>query len=254
MLAIAGLAVGLLHGSRDNGATMSETEDQGKADEKKDERLYVPYEVKSDVTAKGIFEGYGSVFGNLDLGNDIVEKGAFTKTIEQHAKDGTMPNMFFAHYRDEPIGEFLEIAEDRKGLYVKGQIWVDQGIPKAQQAYLMLKAKGLRGLSIGYKTQLAEYDNKKGIRRLKQLDLKETSPTPFPMNEKALPTSVKSFQSFASLSIREAEQFLRDVGLSHTEAKALLSRGFDGLRPRDEVSDNLLKSSLKKLTDTLKGT
>ena len=47
-------------------------------------------EVKSDLKAYddddenkeyGEFEGYGSVFGNKDLGNDVIEKGAFSKSI-----------------------------------------------------------------------------------------------------------------------------------------------------------------------------
>ena len=38
-------------------------------------------EVKSD--AKGTFTGYGSIFGNEDQGNDIVAKGAFTKSLNR---------------------------------------------------------------------------------------------------------------------------------------------------------------------------
>ena len=31
----------------------------------------------------GRFEGYASVFGNKDLGNDVIEKGAFLKSIHR---------------------------------------------------------------------------------------------------------------------------------------------------------------------------
>ena len=41
-------------------------------------KLVFESEIKAE-SSKGIFTGYGSIFGNEDQGNDIMQKGAFTK-------------------------------------------------------------------------------------------------------------------------------------------------------------------------------
>ena len=69
---------------------------------------------------QGIFSGYGSVFGNVDDGGDIVEPGAFTKTIAE----GFERVKILALHNDSllPIGRPLEVREDSKGLYIKAKI------------------------------------------------------------------------------------------------------------------------------------
>ena len=42
-----------------------------------------PIEAKF-ATRTGELTGYGSTFGNVDLGGDIVAPGAFTKSISEH--------------------------------------------------------------------------------------------------------------------------------------------------------------------------
>lgn len=206
----------------------------------------------------GTFEGYGSTFGNIDDGRDVVEKGAFTDTLAEHAKAGTWPAMFFSHDIHEPVGDWLHMEEDKKGLYCKGQLWLSRGIPKVEQTYMMLKGTGRKGLSIGYGIALngASYDPKKQVRHLAKLDLWETSPTPFPMNRKATIVSVKAAsaaitkfknESGELLSKRDMEELLRDGGLSATEAKAFLAKGYAGLDPRDAELGELLKT-IKKYT------
>lgn len=41
------------------------------------------FKVESYSEEEGVFSGYGSVFGNVDSGGDVVEPGAFTKTLEK---------------------------------------------------------------------------------------------------------------------------------------------------------------------------
>lgn len=199
--------------------------------------LHVPFELKS-IETKGEFVGYGSTFGNADLGDDIVVKGAFDRTLKAHAKSSTMPAMLFGHDMNEPIGHWVNLGEDSKGLRVEGKLWLGQGIPKAEQAYAMLSNPGMKGLSIGYKTVLSENDKKSGTRRLVDVDLFEISPVVMPMNEKALITNIKSLKREGRLAtIREFEQLLRDVGLSQSEAKAFCAEGYKSLH-RDGADDN----------------
>ena len=46
--------------------------------------LTIPLSIKA--LSDGEFEGHGSIFGNEDLGGDIVMKGAFRKSLEKHRK------------------------------------------------------------------------------------------------------------------------------------------------------------------------
>lgn len=156
------------------------------------ERLYASLiEVKSFNDETGEFEGYASTFGNVDGGNDVCVKGCFTDTIAEMFKTDSMPGMFWQHDKKEPIGEWLQMKEDAKGLWVKGKLWVNKGIARADQAYAMLKSKGPKGLSIGF---IAEKVRKtaNGVREILKTALAEVSVVTFPMNDRCRIVSVKS--------------------------------------------------------------
>ncbi len=190
-------------------------------------RIVVPFEVKS-VNEAGEFFGYGSTFDNVDLGGDVCVKGCFRESLEEHAKAGTLPSMFFNHNDNEPIGDYVEMKEDDVGLFVKGRVWVGKGIGKAEQAYQMMKGTGKKGLSIGYFTKLREM-TQEGVRRLLKLDLLEVSVTPFAMNPKAGVLGCKSADG-SLIDPRTLERLLRDeLRMSAREAKALMSQGYAGL-------------------------
>ncbi len=220
-------------------------------------------EIKS-LDEKGQFEGYASTFGNVDSGRDVVVAGAFKETLAEHEKAGTMPAMFYSHDVREPVGDWLSMSEDSRGLKAVGQLWVDRGIPKVEQTYMMLKGKSQKGLSIGYGKRGADgfqYDDKKQVRYLKNIDLFETSPTPFPMNGKATIRAIKSRENNQErftlrkadgtlITKRELEEALRDAGLSDKEAKAFIADGYRALAPRDAGLEELAKK-LDEATETL---
>ena len=203
-------------------------------------------EVKSD--AKGVFTGYGSIFGNQDQGNDIVAKGAFTKSLAE--RPASKVKMLFQHKTDEPIGIFTEIYEDQKGLFVKGQLAM--GTQKGRETYELLKMGALDGMSIGFKAdpQKQGYnENKRGIRTLKEVDLMEISLVTFPMNEQAMVQSVKG----NSKSIRDWEKILRDAGgLSRTEAKIGAKALAESLNQRDADENKQLVALLHKVASIIK--
>ena len=203
-------------------------------------------EVKSD--AKGIFTGYGSIFGNEDQGNDIVKKGAFTKSLTK--RPPSKVKMLFQHKTDEPIGVFTDIYEDSKGLYVKGQLAM--GTQKGRETYELLKMGALDGMSIGFKadpTKQGYNENKRGVRTLKEVDLMEISLVTFPMNEQAMVQSVKG----NSKSIRDWEKILRDAGgLSRTEAKIGAKALAESLNQRDADENKQLVALLHKVASIIK--
>ena len=51
----------------------------------KNKRIILPFEIK-EVTDEGVIEGYASYYGNVDLGNDVVEKGAFKASIRKNGQ------------------------------------------------------------------------------------------------------------------------------------------------------------------------
>ena len=128
------------------------------------------------------FEGFLSVYGNVDSGKDVVLKGAFTKTL---AERGPRFPLMDGHWK--PIGYFD--AKDRdKGLWIKGHF--TRNVQLADECYALMKDRVLTGLSIGYEVVKKEAED--GIRYLKELILIEGSVCMWPMNEEAVVSTVKT--------------------------------------------------------------
>tara|TARA_Y100000389_G_C17402558_1_gene486162 strand:+ start:658 stop:1359 length:702 start_codon:yes stop_codon:yes gene_type:complete len=216
--------------------------------ETKSETLDVAFEYKAE-EEEGTFSGYGSIFGNKDLGNDVVVEGAFAKSIGK--KGAKAVKLLYQHRQDEPIGVFDEIIEDQRGLKVKGRLAM--GTQRGREVYELMKMGALDGLSIGYRVDpKGTYYDEKGKRRyLKTVDLMEISAVTFPMNPRARVQAVKG----AERTVREWEELLRDAGsLSRTEAKAAASAVSKALEQRDAVKEETPKvlEALTSLTNILK--
>lgn len=195
-------------------------------------RLDIPFEIKS-ISDSGAFTGYGSVFGVKDSYSDIVIKGAFTNSLNQWKEKGRLPALLWQHKMDEPIGYYTKMVEDENGLYLEGQLLIDDD-PLAKRAHAHMRAKSLSGLSIGYVLNDYDYDKEKSAFILKDIDLWEVSVVTFPANDEARIDNVKSiFESGDIPPPREIERVLRDVGLSRTQAKAFMSEGYSSLKQRD---------------------
>lgn len=221
--------------------------------------IIVPFSCKA-MGDSGEIEGLGGAFGNKDQGGDILEFGSVAKSLAEHTKEGTMPNMFFAHSMFEPVGHWNNLEESKKGIGSKGQVWINKGIPKAEQAYQLAKNPGEKGLSIGYQIVVAEYDSAKKVNVLKEIKLREISITPYPMNKRALITSVKTMMSDINkkYTIRELESILRDAEFSNSEAKSFLAMCKTAYDDEREAQTKLANDeakfmeSLTNLSKTLK--
>ena len=205
------------------------------------------FDRKFDVKAHedGVFEGYLAVFDEIDSYKDIVVRGAFNKSLDIHAKEGRMPALLWQHDHTEPIGVYREMRETDKGLYVKGELFIND-IPKAKQAYKLLKEGGISGMSIGYyATDTDIKDN--GVRMLKEVHLLEGSLVTFPAQDNARVQHVKSMSG----NVREFEAFLRDAGFSRKQAKGLIADGYKAINQCD--ADDKKQDSLNKLYDSFTG-
>jgi uncharacterized protein len=125
----------------------------------------------------GVFTGYASLFNVTDLSGDMLLPGAFRMSIARRGVAGI--KMLYQHDPTVLIGQWLQIAEDEKGLGVVGQLHLE--IEKAREVLSLLEAGILDGLSIGFRTVRARTDAKTGVRRLGEVDLWEISIVTFPM-------------------------------------------------------------------------
>ena len=229
--------------------TQVDLEEYIEEQEAKSEEMDIEFEYKAEDDEKGMFSGYGSIFGNKDLGNDVVVEGAFAKSIGK--KGAKAVKMLYQHRQDEPIGVFDEIIEDRRGLKVKGRLAM--GTQRGREVYELMKMGALDGLSIGYRVDPkgAEYDEKGKRRYLKSVDLMEISAVTFPMNPRARVQAVKG----AERTVREWEELLRDAGsLSRNEAKVAASAVAVALEQRDAVKEETpeVLDALSRFTNILK--
>ena len=71
----------------------------------------------------GNVEGYASLFGEVDQARDMVMPGAFTKTLAQRGLR-KIP-MLFQHDPAEPVGIWLDLHEDFRGLWARGRLIPD---------------------------------------------------------------------------------------------------------------------------------
>jgi HK97 family phage prohead protease len=184
-----------------------------------------------DLSEDGTFEGYGSVFGNVDVYGEKVMPGAFVESLARHKREGSSVLMLWNHDSHQPIGVWDDLAEDAKGLWGKGRFLLD--IQKAREVHTLAKAKAIGGLSIGYRETDTDQDG--AVRLLKKLDLYEISPVTFPANRRARIESVKSerMEEFARRirdgeppPIKEFEDLLREAGVPKAMAVQIASVGY----------------------------
>jgi HK97 family phage prohead protease len=135
----------------------------------------------------GTFTGYASVAGVMDSHRDIVQRGAFSKSLAQ--RPAARVKMLREH-EGEPVGVWKSLVEDERGLKATGQLVL--GTTKGRETYELMKAGAIDSLSIGYRTIRDRMDRTKGARILEELSLMEISLVNFPSNDQATIQSVKS--------------------------------------------------------------
>jgi HK97 family phage prohead protease len=145
------------------------------------------FATRTSIDADGTVEGYASVFGEIDQARDRVMRGAFAETLRLRGVR-RIP-MLFQHDPSEPIGVWLELREDHRGLYARGRLIPE--VVRARELHALLKAGAIDGLSIGFRTVKGRIDPKTRIRSLLAVDLWEISIVTFPLLAGARVRAVK---------------------------------------------------------------
>ena len=80
-------------------------------------------EINRDGQKFGIIKGYASTYGNIDRGGDIIEKGAFSASIDRYKRTNRPITMLFQHSGGKVIGGFPidKVQDDDKGLFMEGE-------------------------------------------------------------------------------------------------------------------------------------
>lgn len=202
-------------------------------------KLEVPFELKA-VDDAGNFEGYAAVFNNVDLGDDVILPGAFTRV--KTTRGGKLKLALY-HDLTRLVGA-ADYTQDDHGLYLKGK--VNLAVSYARDAYELMKAEILDSMSIGFNTIKADFEERAGrrVRIIKEAELWEASFVPFGMNPAAQVLTVKS-------DIRLFENALRErMGLSQKEAAAVASLGYPALRRDGGSEATAIVEGLKSLHTT----
>jgi HK97 family phage prohead protease len=149
--------------------------------------IALPERTRASIDADGIVEGYASLFGAIDQARDMVMPGAFAATLK--ARGLRRIPMLFQHDPAEPIGIWLDLHEDARGLFARGRLIPD--VQRAREVLALVRAGAIDGLSIGFRTAGARVDPKTRVRKVAAVDLWEISIVTFPLLTGARVTAVK---------------------------------------------------------------
>lgn len=144
-----------------------------------------------------IVEGHAAVFGNIDSGNgffrDVIHPGAFKDALADSRQRKRIRYLWNHDYDLPPLGPILGIAEDSTGLQFKARL--TEGVPLADQVYLLLREKALDELSIGFQPvdwKMDQDANVGPIRHLLRITPYDVSHVNLGMNPEAQVMSVKA--------------------------------------------------------------
>jgi len=134
-----------------------------------------------------VFEGYASVFSNVDRVRDVVMPGAFSKALE---KNGNRMILMSNHRNNVGVAD---VKEDNKGLFVTG--YINQETQTGREGYSLLKMGAVNKMSFGYEIKKEKWvvaEDGKEYNELRELVPHEVSFVDFPCNPQAEITAVKA--------------------------------------------------------------
>ena len=140
--------------------------------------------ITQDDEGRVYIEAYAAVFGNVDSYSDVIEKGAFSKSLSE--KNASRIRFCFQHNMSDVRGKIIDIKEDEYGLKIKAVL---SRTTAGKDLAIQLLDGELNELSIGYRTK--QSDVVKGIRHLREVELMECSIVSRAANEKARILSVE---------------------------------------------------------------
>lgn len=205
-------------------------------------------ELKADHNKREI-EGYAAMFNLKDHGDDVIVKGAFSRSIDRDfAPPGSGRNnrvkVLYQHLKHEPIGRPLELAEDSKGLHFRAKL--TKGVARADETLALVADDVIDQMSFGYDTiesEMGDWEEAGDTRRvrfLKELGIWEISPVTWGMNDQTQVAMAKGIDPLV--------EKLKDGSLDEGELKELM-----GLLAKQETALAELRATIEGSIQEQKG-
>lgn len=214
--------------------------------------FYADLEVKEDESTEelGIFTGHANTY-KIDSIDDIVEPGAFKKTIRETGNERALFYMHNSRDIKSFLGGAVNLKEDNAGLFTRGELLMKY--EECRKAFDGIKRKWIDRMSIGLKVVKAKYEEKKGrlIRHILELKLMEVSLCPVGMaaNDTALIEDWKNNEGILKF-IKDNKSDLnlryKILSLLGYEPKDLttLKPGFSTLEPDIETTHEAIDTNI----------
>lgn len=184
-------------------------------------RSAAPVEFRFAPGEAGQFSGYASIWGELDRHGTTFARGAFAASVAEQRAAGHRLPMLWNHSPDSVIGTWEQIEEDSRGLKVRGRIVTETRA--GAEAYALLKAGSLNGLSVGFRRQRDE-PRPGGGRTITMADLAEISLVGIPSSKSARVQEVRCSPAVPDAALQKekatmAEETTQAPGEGATETR-----------------------------------
>ena len=153
---------------------------------------HADFQVRFSLDEEGSFEGHAVVYAERNRHNELYQRGAFSRTLDEHRANGLTPPMFWSHDPSQVIGVWTDIREDARGLAVRGSLLLDT--VRGREVASMLKAKAASGISIGFRAR-KQTRGQGGVRTILDAELVEISLVALPSANGARVTSYRQSPS-----------------------------------------------------------
>ena len=196
--------------------------------------------------------GWAATFGNIDSGGDVIQPGAFTKTLQD--RKGRIA-FCYQHEIDEPIGNILVLEERPKGLWIEVMLSASE-----EDIQTKIKEGILKEMSIGYCVINSNITNLNGVEitNLTEIKLYEISLVTIAMNEMAVVDGMKSeekknyFDNAFDLliSVERNDHSKYELLKLKSQILALIDKEPEGKKsdtPKDEPQTKFTKSQIINL-------
>lgn len=188
---------------------------------------------KKDGLKEGEFKALVSVFGNKDSYGDVVQPGAFKKSLDEWAAKGDSIPVIWSHDWSDPfshIGAVSKAEETDQGLVVTFSIDTEDN-PKAKQIERLLKSRRVTQFSFAYDVVDGAFGEKDGdeVYHLNELKVHEVGPCLIGANQA---TELLEAKANAAAQATKDGRVLSKESVRHLEAaKAAIDEALNTSAP-----------------------
>ena len=208
----------------------------------------------SDIEIKqGIVSGYFAMFGNKDLDGDIIERGAFAKTVSERGPNGKgLIKYLLDHDKYKVVAKINELEEDSKGLRYVAKI----GTHSLGQDFLKMVESGLINQhSFGFVPIKEQYDQVSKANRIKEVMMLEGSAIQFlGANPETSMIELKDMTQAIEL-INKLEKFIKTSDVTDETMKEIenkIKSLYEFMKPKEFTSQTDEADEVNKISEIIK--